>query len=521
MGCISYGVVLLRPFDVPCTHILAHHLLYVVGRCSVTICAVESYHVGMPVPARRLLVDEDGCVARHLHHVAVVLHATHEDSFSESGIEVAEATTVAGHGILTHIHFPCVACIAVIAVVLIDEPLRRHVVVLINEIHGPLESPCDAVAIADELDIRISFGYGFLELSVAVVVWTEPVVLIAYLKKSEVERSRMSVLDSHLPPIGVFVAIAILDGVECLLDIWLHIRVLPVMPHTHVYHEHRFSSEVLGQLQVFHHTQSVGHGVEPVGIEVSGALLDGASALLPFESVGHSHGSLAFHHTSARETEELGVQCFQHLGQVFSATVLTVLVCGREERHHVVVDGARLRAKQGKPSVAVVACCSDFGRHFLPLAVWRELFVGNGHRTEVIARLILQDSLDVTFISLTTRASPEVQFIGLSFHNLDAPPTFVPDASASVVHRHSNASRVDVVEGSTGGHCLSGIAVSPPEIGVVGIVLERSVVDQFGIESTIASMVDFLEEDAIHSATDFRSFLHVVEVHSHLGLDTK
>jgi hypothetical protein len=58
-----------------------------------------------------------------------------------------------------------------------------------------------------------------------------------------------------------------------------------------------------------------------------------------------------------------------------------------------------------------------------------------------------------------------------------------------------------------------------PEVRVAGVVFERTVADQLSIEATIASMIDFLVEDAIMEGTDQRASLSRGELEGNLRED--
>ena len=57
------------------------------------------------------------------------------------------------------------------------------------------------------------------------------------------------------------------------------------MPYTYVHHIQRFCAKILGKLQIFMKTYTVGSAIAPVYIEVSGTILDRTDSTFPAESV--------------------------------------------------------------------------------------------------------------------------------------------------------------------------------------------------------------------------------------------
>ena len=73
------------------------------------------------------------------------------------------------------------------------------------------------------------------------------------------------------------------------------------------------------------------------------------------------------------------------------------------------------------------------------------------------------------------------------------------------------------VEQPLGGEPQHGVALGPPVFGLVGIVLERAVAHQFGIETAVGGMVDVFVENAVEHGRNLRSRPGGVEFHRHLG----
>ena len=144
----------------------------------------------------------------------------------------------------------------------------------------------------------------------------------------------MSIGDTHTAILGIFVAIGILDGIECILYVLVNlvVRLESTVPYTYVYHVERLGTKVLGQLQVFVIAHTVGDGVVPVGIVVAGTLFERTHRTFPFIGALLRH---ALHEASTGEAYKLRVQGLEHLGKVLAASVYAILIRRGEERYHI------------------------------------------------------------------------------------------------------------------------------------------------------------------------------------------
>ena len=190
------------------------------------------------------------------------------------------------------------------------------------------------------------------------------VVLVAHLQVFQSERLRMPVLGTHGTIFRCDGAIGILDGVQALVNPRLNAVVgrHTTVPQAHVHHIERLSTQVLGQLQIFVIAQSVGGAIAPVHVPVPLALLYRTDGALPAESVVGT--LLAFHEAATGEAHELRVHLPQHIGEVGTHTVRTVLKCRWEEAHHVYLYLPYTIEDQRKLCLRVVAvgyeCCLVF-----------------------------------------------------------------------------------------------------------------------------------------------------------------
>ena len=87
--------------------------------------------------------------------------------------------------------------------------------------------------------------------------------------------------------------------------------------------------QVLGELQVFVKTQSVGGAIAPVDIPVAFALLHGTDGTLPTESIVGT--VLTLDETAAGEAQELRMEIIEHTGQFGTQTILPIAEGRREE----------------------------------------------------------------------------------------------------------------------------------------------------------------------------------------------
>ena len=118
-----------------------------------------------------------------------------------------------------------------------------------------------------------------------------------------------------------------------------------------------------------------------------------------------------------------------------------------------------------------------------------------------MAVLVLQFSSHCT-IGDVLRLRPEREFICLSLDKSDTPESFVADASILLVYSQFQRMPLSLVEQVGGDEFRLHVTQLLPEVRVAGVVFERTVADQLSIEATIASMIDFLVEDAIMEGTD-------------------
>ena len=232
---------------------------------------------------------------------------------------------------------------------------------LIEHVYGVLIAPRGIVGtprldIADDLHLGVACFDGIVELDVALSIVVALlariglVVLVANLDILHVKGLGMSIGDTHTAILGFFVAIGILDGIECILYVLVNlvVRLESTVPYTYVYHVERLGTKVLGQLQVFVIAHTVGDGIVPVGIVVSRAFLERPYRAFPLIGTLFRH---TLHETSTGEAYKLRVQGLEHLGKVLAASVSAVLICRGEERHHIQIQRAGHVSRHDKAGI--------------------------------------------------------------------------------------------------------------------------------------------------------------------------
>ena len=111
-------------------------------------------------------------------------------------------------------------------------------------------------------------------------------------------------------------------------------------------------------------TQSVGGAVAPVHVPMTFTLLNRSDGTFPAEGVVRT--LLPLYKAAARETHELRVHLPQHIGQIRTHTVLTVLERRRKEAHHIYLYLSYPIEYQGKLRLWVIVVGGKGRLIFLP-----------------------------------------------------------------------------------------------------------------------------------------------------------
>ena len=520
-------IVFFRPLHVLFPHVVREKLLHIIRGSTIACAAIELYHVRTPIVV--VHIGKYRRVAIHHAHVRIIFHAQHEHGLAQSGLQVALHTEILRHGIFAHINLVGRTAVSIIFVIFPFKPRRVAVIMLIHHIYGIGIAPRRVIRaprlhVADNGHFGIFFADGLVELDVtfrivvalvAIVFRGKVIILISYLYQAQIEGLRMPVLCPLRAPFrGLRVAVAILNRVKRLLDVFINLAVVfgPAVPHAHVHHEERFRAQIFRQLEHLVESHPVRHAVAPVLVHVARTFLYRPDGLLPFKAVRAPASPHAFHIASAGKTHESGLHCRQHFSQVGSATVRTAFPCRREEAHHVQHHRARRISGQHKPSFRVIARGRDFSFQLCPFAVYvHRNFCG----AQPCAILRLQRGGQCPLVS-SFATNPKRQLVNASFHHVDAPKTFIAHAIARCVHLQPKGMSLRRVEQPFRGDRHVGFTYRPPLVRIRRVVLKRAVVNQLRIQATITRMVDFLEEKAVMTLADGRSTPASINVQRHL-----
>ena len=111
-------------------------------------------------------------------------------------------------------------------------------------------------------------------------------------------------------------------------------------------------------------TQSVGGAVAPVHVPMTFTFLNRSDGTFPAEGVVRT--LLPLYKAAAREAHELRMQLPQHIGEVWTHTVLSILEGGWEEAHHVELHLSYTIEHQGELCLRIVVVGSERCLVFLP-----------------------------------------------------------------------------------------------------------------------------------------------------------
>ena len=271
------------------------------------------------------------------------------------------------------------------------------------------------------------------------------------------------------------------------------------MAQSHIDHEERFCSQVLGQLQHFVIPEAIGDVVTPVNAKMTGTLLDRADGVLPLKAIVQvvARSGLSFDVAAAGETHELGMQGFQQLGQIDAASVLATLVGGREKRHDIHRQRARSAERQRQATFGVGACRAHGYIFYLRPSSSLQL-EGNRGLTQVASVGTAEGDDEVTLVG-SFGLHPGREGVVRLLAEGHPPVAVVLDTAAQPLQVQAQGVGLTVVEHSVCRQRSHGTAKSLPMDRAFGVVLERTVLNQFGVEAAITGVVDFLEENAIEA----------------------
>ena len=391
--------------------ILGCHLLHIVGGTTIHLRTVDVNEVARPVAT--VLVLEERCIARHLHHVAVALHTHDESRLTQCCQEIASAhTSIAG--ILTHIDVVGTRCIVEEMVVGKEEvwvaiPVRIHHVLPRNL----LQQSVGMAERVDKDDVRI-LSLQTLEDVVEVGDVLRTDILVTNLHIFQREWCWMSCLRTHLrPAVRGRVCQGIVDGIAEVLNHSVHVlrtahevAVTHGTRHTGIVHEHGIHAQVLAELQELVVAHAPSGAIAP-HVPFSATSHRVAKCLLPFHTVLVC-GSL--HDAATWPAHEARVQIHEHLCHVGTLSVLASLErVLREERHVINQHCSCLVEFQRQFSFHGSLTCSQRGCQFGPVLQW---LLCKGNCAKRLARLAIhQSSRDAALVVTATHIEAQVVFL--------------------------------------------------------------------------------------------------------------
>ena len=437
-------------------------------------------------------VDEERCIGRHRDHIGIAFQAGHERGLADGAAQAAFAG-VLGDGIFADKDLVAGPVVFVVFVGVADEEFRIAVVVFVDNLHRAVLGIAAGPVVGDQLDVRIFGLDGIMEQRIALVVG-RPAILVADLEILQPEWGGMPGLGAHGTPLAVGRPIGILDGVERILHVLIHLVHRDDFPvrHADIDAEEGVGIEILAELEVFVVAQRM-RGVVLPDVVLGAAFGDIPDGLLP--PVGHVHG-VALNPAAARETDECRLEPDQHLAQVRPQPMAFPGGC-RQHRDHVQPESARLLGADDQACRRV-----GFGRlhgQTEGLPVGAELL-------DLVAGI----DLAVGAFQRDGQRSGESGFCPGGQRNL---VTFALDHRHAVVAGIGNA-RPDLADVGQGHlervrifgtdrffpidhHADLGEAAADrgPWIDLAAI-LERAVADPLGINAAIGRQVDVLKKDA-------------------------
>ena len=522
---------------------LAEHLLHVVAAGEERPGVVEINHVGIPV--RVMLVGKKRGVGSHHHLVGIALHVHQVDGFGE-GITPLVHLTVATvlHGVLTQIHLALLVLVEVTAVLTrIDEHLTGVIVVLVDDGKPNLLSQLPGILIVGIACMRTRSGgtdddyLGMLLRDFLVHVLEalgklgRDLLLVADTQILQVEGGRMTGSSTYGTPLGGDVTVGPLNEVEGILYPLIHVSHIyhflglplhaPATVHTLAAHAtgqdgHRLHTHVLTELEVLEVTHLHRLVVAP-GVLQGLARLHGAYGSLPAVGVPETV-TASVYHTSTRETHELGVQALECLGQVL-ADAMSVVGVLRHEPHHVEVHLALLQHENLQVGIGTVLGGNEHSLILLPLLVidvegclgqHLRLVTGNDqHHADRFclaadiahedAEVVLGTRLDrhaVETVIAQSHTRPAVEVVVVTDAlRIDTHIGGVVGMDGLVVAIHDVAGRVARTQETP-------VGTGSPSVTHHGAVLEGTVLHEVGIQATVGSIADVLEEDTDKFVTD-------------------
>ena len=351
-------------------------------------------------------------------------------------------------------------------------------------------------------------------------------LLVANTQIVEVEGFGMSHFGANLAPLGVDITIGELYKVESILDVRLQVLegnvylgfvldlILELASQTAADDRKRLATEVLAKLEELEEAKAIalviigikamGEGVLPT-VLVDGAIFNGTYRVLPLVAllkVG------ALDDAAAGETEYAGLQVAKCLSKILTHTILAALPGILGEHRDVLEVGSHdwfllVKATKEDTEGKIIGSyfCGNLCGVLLPFfSLYVNAtgcrFLGLTHRV-VIGEPEEQGALAA--IWATSPKAYTIDFIGLGG---DTEEALVLNTGALVYVTRIGKTYIMRITLEWTIVTNFNLAEGLPAHQGLG-KFERTVLDHFGIEAAVGSIVDVFEEDAVHGVLDF------------------
>ena len=490
---------------------------------------VEVDEVGVPVGAT--VARQQRGVRGEAHDVAVALEAGQAGRLGDRRAQRPAALVVVG-GVLADVDLRLAAVVAVVALQVVPEPLRRLVVMFVHHLQLQFVGDPPPVVIvlavgerahrADDHDLRVLGLHGLVDHLETFPEDRRDAVLVADAEVLQAEWPGVAGGGALGAPGRGGGAIGPLDQVEHVLDVGRHFvqrqALLAFAPLVAVggagvlaanagrHHRQGFRADVLAELEVLEVAEADALVVPP-DVRLAAALLERADGVLPAVQVAEA---VAMDEAAAGKAHEPGLQVGDCLGEVGAQAVRPVLEgLLREQRNHVEPDAAAGLGQHDEAGVAGILLRLEHGGRLRPIRPGGrqgglgEHRAGGGlkpHRQRATGPVELPgEQREVVLVARLHRDAVETQVAQAH----PSPALF--DAEDGVL-RVGGVERFLVVDGQ--GALGAGQFDSfpgdqrVPSLAVGRRILERPVLDQLGIEPAVGRPAEVLEEDAHEVGTD-------------------
>jgi len=376
---------------------------------------VKPYQVGTPLPS--LHMGEERGIGGLINHVGIALQTGHEGSLRECGLKVIEChrrlLVESAHvaRIFSGKHFRAFTVVVVIAAGVLQEPVGRHIIVLVHEVDTEFAhlfpsvieiiAACRRARRAADLDVGVFGADLFHEFLQAHGIQLAP-LLVANADLFQVERRGVTHVGAQLSPLARHRTVGKLDEVEGVVNVGLQVfdgavgiagivLVLVLAGQSHRKDGQRLGPDLLRQEEILIETETVGLvviGIKPMregvvpAVFVQRTVLGRAYAVLPLVSCGKV-GTL--YDAAAGETEDARFEVGEVLNEVGTQSVPAV---AGEQAHVIEVDRLIALEENTHQTLLHSLVGSERDRELFPLRI------GHGDRLTVYWNVLVVDDFD-------------------------------------------------------------------------------------------------------------------------------